>query len=339
MHPSLSVVAFFMAQIAADGSIHSGLDSGVDLAELVRSSNRIVLGRVERVEHVERPPPDRKIDERFMTHAEKRWKDVSSVPLAELKIEQPFKGRPVVQSLWFYARLRSGGGTREAAPGERLLLFLGEPIHYIPFGREFRDRVHELTGDYRVEEVALDGSVSIDPTDEPAAHCAAGIALPQPLAKLAVSDEHGTRVAWKVFETELSQILARQLPIIHAFDSLHGDWELFVYGDRRCVVVTASPASESRRAFDLASERYASLWEMFGTERFRELPESMGRGSPDDSDCQGIDITTSERTQSVRIWDARTPGHPISSAAMSSAVRLMFALKSLNPEPRDRESR
>src|SRR5262249_52659528 len=101
------------------------LESGVALAELARSSTRIVLGKVERVERLERPL-DPKL--KYMTAAEERWKDVPSVALAEFQIEQTFKGRTGAKSVWFYASVRSGDDTRELAQGERLLLFFGEPL-------------------------------------------------------------------------------------------------------------------------------------------------------------------------------------------------------------------
>jgi hypothetical protein len=333
---SLNVIIVVLALIALPSMSSRRVVSGVELSELARSSTRIVLGRVERIEHLERPPRELRSDSPLL----ERWKDLPSIDLAELKIERTFKGRSTAKSMWVHARLRSSASARDAVIGERFLLFLDEPIYYFPFGQEFRERVIALTGEMRVEQVAIDGAVSIDRATDPVARIASAIELPLSLAKLVRREDKTAALLWSTFEAELSQTLSRQLPIIHAFDTWMDHWELFVYGDRRCVLSTRFGGHAYRRDFELNAKAFETLWKMFETEHFRELPATVGGGgSPDDSDFQLIDATTNERVWSVRIWDAHDPKHPIKDSAMGRAVRVMNALKRLPQDPSAQESR
>jgi hypothetical protein len=275
----------------------SSPDPELNLGELVRSSPRIVVGRIERVVELQRSAASLKRDPRWLLPSERRWLDMTAIPFAELRIETTYKGRVDAESMWFVARIRAHGSDRVAAAGERGLFFFGERMPLPTLGLDDDARTRVITDDYWVGEASFDRSVPDAAED-----------------------------------AELRAIVAAQMPIIYATDlrpTKEGEtWELFVYGDRRCILKTYSTSHHETREFDLKPDWLTWLKTKLESERLSELPDTIGNSvyTMHDSDFQMIEVTTLERTKTVRIWDARSRLGNSSDPDMVRAMSLMTAL-------------
>jgi hypothetical protein len=306
---------------------------GVNLAEFVRPCERIVLGRVERIVNFDRSPRNLRSDREDPPCEPRRWTGMPSIPFAELAIEKVFRGRVRSASAWFVACIGWGDARVNVEAGDRLLLCFGDRAWFQYELDDCGKRMREMGIDL-VEDVAFTGlgALRITKDGDPIIRIPSIVTLPTDLWPGPTDDRWEIEVSWKRFEPVLESTLSAQLPIVFAFDA--HDWKVRIYGDGRCVVTTGPWNRRATQSFDVRPERKRWLARTLELARYFDLPESMGESSPDDSDCQGIDVVRADRSHSVRIWDASSPMFICRDETMQRALGLMDALHGLVREER-----
>jgi hypothetical protein len=326
----LSLSLAFMSTVVRSSSSPT---PGVDLAEFVRPCERVVLGRVERIVSFDRSPHWLRSDREDPPCEPRRWTGMASIAVAELAVEKAFKGRVRSDRVWFVACNGWGDARVNFAAGERLLLLFGDRAWFQYELADMGEHLRELGGDF-VEDVAFSGlgALRISDKDEPMIRVPSVVVLPADLSPGPIEDKIEIEVPWSRFEPALEATLSAQWPILFAFDA--HDWRIHIYGDGRCVEETGNWRRSVTQSFDVRPERMRWLAQAIELAGFFDLPESMGPSSPDDRDCQGIDVDRADRRHSVRIWDASSPTFVCKDEAMHRALGLMDALHRLVREER-----
>jgi hypothetical protein len=315
------------------------------LAELVRGSRRIVRGTVVRVEELPVAEAFLRSPAEQLTWSARRWTGWTSIPIAELEIDETYKGASGAKTTWFVA----AGRSREwrSSRGERVVMFFGQPVHFATVGCDAIDLARVLTGDFFVEDVAMNGCGRFVQTfgDVPMTRFPADVILPSAVSTAPSLDGIGCDAEWRSLERALREIVSAELPVIHVHDPFeHGVFEpceAFIYGDRRLVLETGLGPRETRRVLALDPGDLEWIQKKMESERFFDLPDEIGRDEgPDDSDLRRIEYTTRDRSKRVLLWNSsRYRLEDLREGEMRRALSCILAVENLASRARPIESR
>jgi len=325
----------------------------IALSELVRRSERIVIGRVTRILQVRRTDTRRSdvTARKWSIANENGWSAERTVPIAEVEVERSLKGWSSTDKVYYIARNRSTADTTRAVIGERAFFFLNydERLRWedsacvIAFNAEVGEQ-HRLCdlvdqGRGRMTIVGGKGGESV--------RCSRDVRCGASEALFGNDGLSATRaLPYSALEAEIEQAIERQMPIFRAYEYGYTDdgqgrhasypWELWVFGDGVCCL-RVSTLQELDLEFDGGAQYVSWLATKFEREGFRRMPELIGSDAPDTSGAS-LSWTTLDASKHVFICDTLTIT-PATDELTRGALRLLIAMRNVFDEPLAFDSR
>jgi hypothetical protein len=347
--PSMRSVASFgiVLLLAAPRVDAASATDDIALPELVRRSERIVVGHVTRVLQIRRTHTTSRdlVARKWSIENENGWSVEPTVPIAEVEVERTLKGRPVTDKVYYFARNVSTADATRAVLGERAFFFLSyderlgwedrrcvtEFMTQVGWKNRLCDLVHLGRGRMTIVGSGSDAFV----------RCPRDVRCGVNEVSFDRDSLTSTRtVPYSLVEAEVEHAIERQMPIFHAYDSGYthdrdgahasNPWELWVFGDGVCRL-RVSTLRELDREFDRGSGYVSWLTAKFEREGFQRMPELIGPDAPDTSGAS-LEWMTSDASRRVFITSSMTIT-PATNDLTRGALRLLIAMRNTFEEP------
>lgn len=336
------MLSFLLSAATAASSAVSVGD--IALADLVRYSDRIVIGRVEHVVPVERGEPPTRI-------ARFGFDKIPSVHIAEVSVVRTLKGEPEQGSVLYLADSTWICDITGAVPGEELVLFLQENTLLDQEGATFHANLGRRFGQRRVHEVLWSGRGRMPLWNKDGRDLAVlwdQVQVPDDLELLPGPDpeyEFIQAVPVDLLEERIrSFVVSEQALWIRAVSGRSGlrgergfGWTLEVHGDRSLRIVVEGPdgrpVRDWRRVIPAAA--FSDLQRDLRSVRKTPWTGSIGRpGSPSEG-TRLLELTLPDQEATIRIFnveddDMRDPDRALETR---KALRLWSQVRSLFREP------
>lgn len=326
--------------------------SSIELGDLVRRSDYVVVARVDRVVRVARSEPAPPLvtgeENENLYDWDRRLRHKTELPVARLTIERVLEGPPDLKAVHFLARGTWVCDITGAKDGERGLDFLSEDAFETSLPG-FVGAIRETTGGTPFCRVmhAGRGRMTLvgDPTIE-RVECWDDVELPKELVAASGQDARDSfihHVPLSLLEKEVRAHVAQRWPHMRVVGPRRGtaaaDWSLDVWGDGG---IEAWIGVEHGRWPQIApdAEKAGALARRFEGERFLAVPDALG--VPDASARSiRIELRTSGRWKRVEVGgfgDAPTDELARALRLYADARALIDDRDASDDRPRIRES-
>lgn len=312
----------------------------VELVDLVRYADRVVVGRVEQVVQLEREPVDGR---------RTGFGTATSLPFADLTVLEVWKGEPLDTALILAAGTWTCDVTK-AVPGETAVWFLDDADALADEGPRLVEGVQRRFGERRVRSVlwAGRGRMPLRTEDgERLAACRDPVRLPDDLGARRRSrpESYLTDVPVAALRERVQETVVRQRgPYLRAMSARRGPpgreelgWTLELRRDRRMrlAVLDANGLVAHERASVLPAMTFYDLQQAVHRIRGPRWNAALGGPGSSDEGLRSLDLTAPGRTASIRIFELST--QEIVDHAFREEVRealeLWSAVRSLVDEP------
>jgi hypothetical protein len=313
--------------------------SSIELGELVRRADLVVVARVERVVRVPRSEPPTWVpgaDESFPATWDRMRELADELPVAELRIERVLEGPPDLKTVHFLARGTWTCDITGATEGERGLYFLEQdPLDSTLPG--FVGSIRAAARGAPFCRVMHAGRGRMPFVGDPALNrvqCWSDVELP---ANVVQAGGHDARYSFirhaplDLLEKEIRAHVSKHGPLLRVRAPARGtsaaEWSLGIWADG---AIEASVAGEDGTLVEIApsAEAARSLAWWLAEERFVALPDSLGIPIAPASSIE-LELHTAERWKRVVVGDLGGPA----SDELDRALRIYREVRALLDAP------
>jgi hypothetical protein len=305
--------------------------ASIPLEDLVRYSDTIVVGRVERVVTIHRdvtwPENLQGLD----------WKWKEEVPIAVVAVLETLKGAPPAKTVDFLACGTWACDTSRAQTGETALLFLTRAEWVSKEGERLQRELREVVGDAPSFTIAHSGRGRMPLFGSQQTLTPGGVLMRSKDPTAPGKYSFAGTIPMAEMRSLIAGAVSRQTPALHA--EQHGGskgarWRLDVWNDGYAQL------RGTWEEFGLEPERVAELWRLLETERFPDLPAHVGAES-NGAEWRTLELETAAGRHVVGLSSIDAESLPAGdrAAELASVLRLWIHVRGLVDDPNGLDTR